>query len=45
MLQYNLTNNFPKKNLSIKIKVNTQSSRVDIILGGFVITINAEEVV
>jgi hypothetical protein len=45
ILQYNLTNNFPKKDLSIKIKVNTQSSRVDIRLGGFVITINAEEVV
>jgi len=41
ILQYNLTNNFPKKNLSIKIKVDTQSSKVDINLGGFIVSINS----
>jgi hypothetical protein len=45
ILQYNLTNNFPKKNLSIKIKVNTQNSRANIILGGFVVSINASEAI
>jgi hypothetical protein len=40
ILQYNLTNNFPKKNLSIKVKVDAKSSRADIILGGFIVSIN-----
>jgi hypothetical protein len=44
VLQYNLTSNFPKKNLAIKLKADTKSSSISILLGGFVISINAAEV-
>jgi hypothetical protein len=40
ILQYNLTNLFPKKNLSVKIKANTKSSQIDVNLGGFQCSIN-----
>jgi hypothetical protein len=35
LLQYNLTDEFPKKNISIKLKVNTLVNKVTIELGGF----------
>ena len=41
ILQYNLTNHFPKKNLSVKIKANTKSSQIDVNLGGFQCSINS----
>jgi hypothetical protein len=41
ILQYNYTNNFPKKNLSVKIKANTKSSQINVNLGGFQFTINS----
>ena len=40
ILQYRLTNDFPKKNLSVKIKANTESSQIDVNLGGFQCSIN-----
>jgi hypothetical protein len=41
ILQYNLTNHFPKKNLAVKIKANTRNSRIDVNVGGFHCIINA----
>ena len=39
-LRYNLTKDFPKKNISIKLKVNTLVNKVSISLGGFNCVIN-----
>jgi hypothetical protein len=40
ILQYNLTNRFPKKNLAIKMRLSSSSSKIDVDLGGFHLEIN-----
>ena len=40
MLQYNLTNNLPWENLSIKLRLSTSLSQIDVNLGGFHLEIN-----